>query len=31
MRSLGDIAKLRIFSRFEKTAGKLILHVISLV
>ena len=31
MRSLGDIAKIRIFSRFEKMAGKLILHVISSV
>ena len=31
MRSLGDIAKIRTFSRFEKMAGKLILHVISSV
>ena len=29
MRSLGDIAKIRTFSTFEKMAGKLILHVIS--
>ena len=28
MRSFGDIAKTRTFSRFEETAGKLILHVI---
>ena len=31
MRSLGDIARIRTFSRFEKMAGKLILHVISSV
>ena len=31
MRSLGDIAKIRTFSRFEKMAGKFILHVISSV
>ena len=31
MRSLGDIARIHTFSRFEKMAGKLILHVISSV
>ena len=31
MRSLGYIVKIRTFSRFEKMAGKLILHVMSSV
>ena len=31
MRSLGDIAKIRSFSGFEKMAGKLSLHVFSSV
>ena len=31
MRSLGDIEKIRTFSRLEKMAGKLILHVFSSV
>ena len=29
MRSLRDIVKIRTFSRFEKMAGKIILHVTS--